>query len=108
MRRNADPGTSHAAALQHAITRLSTRRRQVLTLVCQYPGRTHGELSRLMYAAHPELPFAACAESPHKRLPELESMTFVWRGPARRCRDSGYLAATWYPAKLEAGPGEEC
>lgn len=91
--RLSDPATSHVAAIRHQAS-LSERRAQVLFLVRKFPGLTSGELSRRMYEEF-SLPLRTCAETPHKRLPELEESGHVKRGRARKCKDSGYEAATW-------------
>lgn len=91
MARSSDPATSHEAAARY---RLSKRRRQVLRLVREHPGSTAGELSAAFYATGVSIRLAA--ETPHKRLPELETLGFVRRGAVRLCTDSGQRAATWY------------
>ena len=96
MARASDPATSHIAAAQHK-EKLSERRAQVLMLVEWFPGRTSGELSRKMLERFPGLPMRTCAETPHKRLPELEKMGMVIRGTPRDCADSGHLCETWWP-----------
>ena len=95
MARAQDPNTSHAAALTHTGTKLSERRKQVYDLVGAHPGKTSGELGRLMFAAHPDLPMRVSAETPHKRLPELEKLGLIERGERRKCSDSGYECETW-------------
>ncbi len=97
IRRNTDPSTSHMAAVRHTKLNLSKRRKQVLELVQKYPGKTQGELARLMLYKHPGLPINVCAATPHKRLPELEELGLVRRGDKRRCDDSSYMSATWWP-----------
>lgn len=97
MSRNTDPETSHQAALEHALTTLSERRRQVFDLVNDFPGQTAGELARIMLRRFGHLPITVCAETPHKRLPELERLGLVRRGDARECGDSGYDRMTWWP-----------
>jgi hypothetical protein len=94
MARKSDPETSHLAAEQH-VHKLSNRRWQVYTLVHQHPGRTSGELSRLFFDNH-DVSIRTAAETPHKRLPELESLGYVVRGERRRCADSGYQAYVWF------------
>lgn len=93
--RRSDPLTSKEGGERHR-DKLPTRRRQVYDLVTDYPGRTGGELSRLMYARHSELPIRIAAETPHKRLHELEKLGYVRRGPPRECSDSGYNQHTWF------------
>ena len=96
MARNTDPKTSHDAAEQHA-PKLSERRKQTLILVFNYPARTSGELARLFYQRYGDtIPLRVCAETAHKRLPELEKLGLVERGKERICSDSGYKSVTWY------------
>lgn len=97
MARPADPPTSHKAAKRHVREGLSERRQQVLGLVTRFPGLTAGEYSRKMALAYPELSMSVCAETPHKRLPELESLGHVKRGPERACSESRYQRETWFP-----------
>ena len=91
--RRTDPLSSHLGAQNK---KLSRRRQQVLDLVKAHPGATSGELSRYMLERHPDLPIRTCAETPHKRLPELESLGLVKRGPMGKCKDSGNQALTWW------------
>ena len=99
MARKSDPTTSHVAAEEHVERgKLGERQQQVLKLIRRFPGRTTGELGRNMYALYgSNLGIRSCAETPHKRAPELEAKGLVRRGAARKCKDSGYTAATWYP-----------
>lgn len=98
MARRSDPATSHAAARRHIDTNLSERRQQVLGLVTRFPGCTSGEYARHMFAVYPELPLRVIAETPHKRLPELEALGLVRRGEQRLCTDSrSYTCETWRP-----------
>ena len=97
--RNTDPDESFIAALK-ASKNLSTRRAQVLHLVLTNPFRTSGELSRIMIDKYPDLPVRVAAETPHKRLPELEVLGHVERAPSRKCTDSGYIASTWCVSSL--------
>lgn len=95
--RNTDPQTSHKAERKHTeLGKRAVRARQVLELVCMYPGHTSGELSVKMWERG-SLPFKVCAETPHKRLPELWSLGLVTHGDDRKCRDSGNLCQAWYP-----------
>lgn len=96
MARRDDPETSHNAADRQA-GKLSERRAEVLQLVRERPGRTSGELARLLFARNQTLGIRQCAETPHKRLPELVKLGYVRRGEPRECTDSGYRAATWWP-----------
>ena len=91
--RRTDPVSSHLGARNE---KLSRRRQQVLDLVKANRGSTSGELSRNMLQRHPDLPIRTCAEPPHKRLPELESLGLVKRGTMRKCKDSGNQALTWW------------
>ena len=91
--RRTDPVSSHLGARNE---KLSRRRQQVLDLVKANRGSTSGELSRNMLQRHPDLPIRTCAETPHKRLPELESLGLVKRGTMRKCKDSGNQALTWW------------
>lgn len=95
MARVTDPTTSHQAAEQHE-EKLSERRAQVLELVRDYPGSTQGELALRFHTRWPALGILVAAATPHKRLPELEKLGRVRRGPERFCKDSGYLSATWF------------
>lgn len=105
MVRNTDPETSRDAAKKHAAKGLSERRRQVLSLVREFPGSTQGELARMFFHKYGgsirpqfnELSITVCAATPHKRLPELEALGLVRRGDKRKCWDSGYDCATWWP-----------
>ena len=91
--RRTDPLSSHLGARNE---KLSRRRQQVLDLVKANRGSTSGELSRNMLQRHPDLPIRTCAETPHKRLPELEALGLVRRGGMRKCKDSGNQALTWW------------
>ena len=95
--RNSDPLTSHLAADRYE-SKLPERQQQVLGLVANYPGKTAGELARKMIETYTKLPVHIAAATPHKRLPELERRNLVMRCPARKCGDSGELAATWVVA----------
>ena len=95
--RNTDPQTSHKAAERHTLGKRAIRQQQVFDLVSSYPGKTSGELSRLMVQSYPELPIRSAVESPHKRLSDLEEKGLVVRGRERKCSDSGFQAITWWP-----------
>jgi hypothetical protein len=100
MWRKTDPATSRKAALELIATgALSERRAQVLALLRLYPSSTHGELAALMYRAWPELGILCCAESPHKRLAELEELGLAFTMGERRCRETGKEARVWYPVQ---------
>ena len=92
MARSTDPETSHQATRDY---KLSERRLQVLKILADHPGLTSGEISRYFYRRHQALGIRCAAETPHKRLPELEVMDLVLRCAPRRCRDSGQSATTW-------------
>lgn len=79
-----------------ATGKLSQRKRQVLELVSDYPGKTHGELASLFFARHRELGLLCAAETPHKRLPELEDDGLVYADKWRQCKETGKLARTWF------------
>lgn len=111
MARTHDPETSHQAAEQHR-PRLSLRRRQILILVKGLPDATSGELSVKMYSTwgkegkfpiyrEKSLSLRTCAETPHKRLSELEKLGLVYRSGKRKCRDSGYEAVTWRACSVQ-------
>ena len=97
MYRNTDPITSLRAAHELVESgKLGERQAQVYTLVSKYPGLTHGELASLMYSFYPGLGILCCAETPHKRLPELENKGYVFSSDIRRCEETGKEARTWY------------
>lgn len=98
MARNTDPKTSHDAAEHHRQTNLGKRRNQTLDLVKSSQGNTAGEYGRQFFETHPELPIRVAAQTPQKRLPELEKLGLVRRGEPRICRDSGRNCATWWLA----------
>ena len=54
-----------------------------------------------MIDKYPDLPVRVAAESPHKRLPELEVLGHIERAPSRKCTDSGYIASTWCASDLD-------
>jgi len=94
--RNTDPATSHIAEEKHTrLGKRAIRARQVLKLIHDHPGATAGELSRYMLEEYPLLSISVCAETPHKRAPELWDKGLVYNGRDRKCLDSGYLRATW-------------
>lgn len=97
MARTSDPFTSKLAAAQYTASgKLGKRQAQVLRLVVLYDGRTSGELSRYFYHKYSGS-IKCAAETPHKRLPELERQGLVYKGEPRKCSDSGYMAAVWHP-----------
>lgn len=89
--RHSDPDTSHAAA-KH-ITRSGQRDTQaalLLTAVLRIPGGTSAEYGAVVLDRY------ACA----RRLPELEKLSMVRRGPKRICRATGSEAITWIPTAM--------
>ena len=101
--RNTDPETSHKAERTHTLGKRAERARQVLRLVDRFPNRTSGELSAEWYElSQNKYDFEytegirICAETPHKRLPDLEQMGLVERGATRKCSDSGMECVTWH------------
>ena len=96
MVRNTDPASSHQAAEKHK-EKLSTRRLQTLLLVAFNPAKTANELSVIWwnrYRLHES--FIMIANTPNKRLPELEKLKLVFRTPElKTCSDSGYQAHGW-------------
>ena len=104
--RRTDPATSHTAEAKHTVLgKRAERMRQVLCLIIDSPGATTGELSRYMHSKHPELPLRTVAESPHKRVADLEDRGLVRRGGKRICLDSGYDCLTWYPTQAGIDEG---
>lgn len=83
-----DPVTSVLAADAHE--RCGAREgnlRAVREGVARWPGRTSRELAGLLGMDRHE---AA------RRLPDLEKAGLVRKGEARRCRDGGTMAVTWF------------
>ena len=108
MYRKTDPSTSRWAAEEMIYSgKLGERQAQVLELVHKYPGRTHGELAALMYKEHRNLGILCCAESPHKRLPELETKNLVACSWSRTCKETRKEARTWYPIEYKEGPHQK-
>ena len=99
--RKSDPSTSRVA-MEKMIRegKLGERLAQVHRVVALNPGKTSGELSRLMHMLYPSLAISVAVESPHKRLPELERQGLVRRGEMRECQDTGNTRLTWYPTDL--------
>lgn len=102
--RSTDPETSHEAAT--AITGSGKRARQqraIVALVRRYPGRTAGELAKLVVAGdHSDLPDdeIACYQDIQRRFNELEPQ-FVHRGDKRRCTRRGTMATELLPAEVD-------
>jgi DNA-binding MarR family transcriptional regulator len=88
--RTSDPATSKAAA-RHIVGRLKARQSAALQAVRDWPGQTATELAEACGIFDPRI-F-------NRRLPELEKLGMVERGPARGCRVTGRLAATWKAVK---------
>lgn len=93
--RRHDPETSHLAAAE--ITQSGKRATQqeiVRNIVRAAPGLTSAEVSG--HARH----FGPLIDrySAARRLPELEAAGFVRNGEKRRCKVTGRLALTWWPA----------
>jgi hypothetical protein len=93
--RRGDPSTSFEA--EETITRNGTRDSQaakVLNIVRLQPGATSAELA---YAWMIDRYIVA------RRLPELEFLGLVKKGPPKVCRMTKHRALTWYPTS----PGEQ-
>ena len=100
MFRITDPDTSKQAAIEMMGNgKLGDRQRQVLWLVRKFPGRTHGEYAHMMYDLWSALGIICCAETPHKRLPELEAKGLVYSLGSRRCTETGKEARLWFAEK---------
>lgn len=85
-----DPLPSHLAADYVERSGLAGAQQQMAAaLVRKHPGLTSREL-----AEHGPLDRYDLA----RRLPECGRARWVRRGEPRRCRQSGRLAATWWPA----------
>src|SRR5262245_36086994 len=84
--RRGGPATSAEAAAQIA-GRLPDVQAWVLGLVRRTPGRTAQELGREHRVGD--------IRQINRRLPELEEMGLVLRGPARRCAVTGRQAHAW-------------
>lgn len=85
--RNTDPVSSHVAA--YDVTARGTRNRQqriVFRAVVEHPGRTSRELAALCPLDRYQVA---------RRLPELEEVRMVQKGPARECEVNKRLAVTW-------------
>ena len=65
------------------------RQAPVLEAVTRWPGKTATELTRKLGIMDPR--------DVNRRLPELERMAHVKRGPRRACQFTGRKAATWWP-----------
>jgi predicted transcriptional regulator len=85
--RNTDPASSHMAACE--ITATGARGQQqriVFRAVVENPGRTSRELAALCPLDRYQVA---------RRLPELEEVCMVKKGPARECEVGKRLAVTW-------------
>ncbi len=98
--RRMDPATSHAAA-RAIITsgRRDTQAQRVLEAVRRAPGSTSAEIGRIADLNHEHGVDRYIAA---RRLPEVELLALVRRGPARRCTVSDCMAITWYPVETQA------
>lgn len=88
--RSGDPSTSQAAAAATLAT-VSEVQEWAASCVRKMPGKTQRELAARY-----------CKDDPRKigrRLSECERLCLVRRGEARKCRVSGRMAETWWPAK---------
>ena len=103
MYRRNDPDTSKQAAQELAFSGgLGERQQQVLRILVEYPTHTHAELAAEMYRQYPQMGIICCAESPHKRLPELKRKGLAKSVDTRRCTETGKEAAVWVPTELGA------
>jgi hypothetical protein len=92
--RKSDPISSKLAATE--ITANGTREAQqgyTVAAVRAFPGRTSQELADA--ARHDRYTLA-------RRLPEVERLSLVHRGPTRRCSITGKTALTWFPGPAPA------
>jgi hypothetical protein len=86
LRRNSDPATSHEAA-RYAADRLGEWHQRALEAVRGCQGGTASEIAASIGDA--------TNHNLSRRLPELERLGLVVRGPARECRVTHRSAATW-------------
>lgn len=93
--RPTDRDTSHQAERELRAGRLSKRRRLVLAVLKDHPGRTAKELGAILYAQS-DLGDSA-RDTPQKRLPELRDAGYARMGTVRSCGVTGQKAHTWYP-----------
>lgn len=93
--RKRDPITSHLAAARYILGPGSTRAKQVLYLVAQFPEHTNGEYAKLMQRAWPKLPWMTCCNTPHKRLSDLCKKRLIQVVSMRACAETTYDARTW-------------
>ena len=87
--RRADPDTSKEAA-DKIMPNITEQRAWVVECITETQGLTSNELS----VEH-------CPGNERKigrRLCECERLGLIRRGPARKCGETGFRAATWYPA----------
>lgn len=98
MYRANDPKTSAIAAEKQIRTgKRNLRQKLVLFYLNRRPGSTHGELAAALYASNSHLGIICCAETPHKRLPEMEKAGLVYWMGERKCKETGNIARVWYP-----------
>lgn len=87
--RNTDPYSSHAAEAEINKTGLrSAQHKSVLDLVNRFPGCTSDELAK-----HGGID----RHQTGRRLPELETGGYVYRGPFKRSFVTGRLGISWHP-----------
>jgi hypothetical protein len=85
---------------EETITRNGTRDTQaqrVLQAVRRWPGRTSAELAELI-SCYPYDRYVVA-----RRLPELEFLGLVKKGPSKKCSITGHRSLTWHPTS----PGEQ-
>lgn len=88
--RSSDPYTSHLAAGEHEATgKLATNLLTVARAVRRWPGRTSAELAELCELERHEVA---------RRTADAQKRGMIYKGDARRCRVSGRLGMTWWPA----------
>ncbi|MCL5280289.1 MAG: hypothetical protein M1376_10325 [Planctomycetes bacterium] len=94
--RGNDPNTSRAASAWFRRTgRLARQQRAVYHALCEHPGATARELALVLGCTDVNIPA--------RRLPVLEEMAFVKRGPKRRCQVTQMYVQTWCPVGQGCG-----
>ena len=93
-RRN-DPDTSKAAEARQNLGPRARRPKQILSLVRRHPRRTSGEYARIFVRENPGEPIKVAAETPHKRISDLDKKGLVETCGKRECTDSGYVCYIW-------------